>query len=86
MRHDTQKAPSHLARRGSRGVGRTLAASFCALAVFVLLAACAPAGSTPPAARVGEASCMRAGDHCEYSDQCCSGRCYHETGCAGGTP
>jgi hypothetical protein len=25
-------------------------------------------------------------DHCEYDGQCCSHRCYHETGCAGGTP
>jgi hypothetical protein len=65
---------------------KTLAGGFCALAIFILLGACAPAGSPLVTRLAGEPACMKGGEHCEFSDQCCSGRCYHETGCTGGTP
>jgi hypothetical protein len=65
-------------------VRRAVTGGLTALALFVLLSACAAmkdAASPDP-----DPSCLIPGTHCEYDAQCCSGRCYHETGCVGGTP
>ncbi len=65
------------------GARRTIAVGFAlVLALFALLSAC----ETRPASAPQTVACMKAGEHCEYDNQCCSERCYHETGCAGGTP
>jgi hypothetical protein len=63
---------------------RAVTGGFTALALFVLLSACdairdASAPNVDP-------SCLVPRAHCEYDSQCCSQRCYHETGCTGGTP
>lgn len=60
-----------------------IAAAAC-VSLFVLLGACdegRPVNSATTADK-----CLDTGKHCEFDTQCCSGRCYHETGCAGGKP
>jgi hypothetical protein len=76
-----------ISKRASRGIQvrtrrRVVAGALGALSLFVLLSAC-DNGRPVNEPRV---ACMVPGDHCEYDDQCCSHRCYHDTGCAGGRP
>ncbi|MGD0528597.1 MAG: hypothetical protein ABSE49_25910 [Polyangiaceae bacterium] len=61
-----------------------VAGGLTVLTLFVLLSACdaireASAPSPDP-------SCLAPRGHCEWDNQCCSLRCYHDTGCSGGTP
>jgi hypothetical protein len=59
-----------------------VSAALAAMSLFVLLSACDMGRpvSEPPVA------CLAPGGHCEYDNQCCSLRCYHDTGCTGGVP
>lgn len=59
-------------------VARVLGPILCVVA----LAACAAETSPPPAAQHA-GQCTRPGDACRWDKQCCSGRCYVDTGCSG---
>lgn len=77
--------PSGASHRGVSPVRSIVAAAFTMLSLFVVLSACDNGRPVNEPPGVG-AACLARGDHCEYDNQCCSHRCYHETGCTGGTP
>jgi hypothetical protein len=49
------------------------------------LAACSATGQTVPAhgPSTGNNSCRAGGAVCRWDNQCCSSRCYVDTGCSG---
>jgi hypothetical protein len=63
-------------------LSRLVTAVLTAAALLALGGACAPERPASSA----EIACIAPGGHCEYDGHCCSHRCYHDTGCAGGTP
>jgi len=55
------------------------------IACLLALAACAtsqpaPTGVTAPQ---GGSECRKGGEPCRWDKDCCSGRCYVDTGCSG---
>jgi hypothetical protein len=80
--HRSDPARSH---RSPSALRRVVVGGLSGLSLFLLFCACAPAES-PKGQGTAENRCLRPGGHCEFDDQCCSGRCQHETGCVGGTP
>jgi hypothetical protein len=82
----TERIESRRSNRATPRVGarRIVGGALAALLLFVALSACEH--GEPVNEPTGNRACMQPGGHCEYDAQCCSGRCYHETGCAGGTP
>ncbi len=84
MKRDVRSAPAR-ASRPLPALRGAMVGGLSGLTLFLLLGACAPAES-PKGPRTSDNSCLRPGGHCEFDDQCCSGRCQHETGCEGGTP
>ncbi len=66
---------------------RVLGSLVCA-AVALGLGACAAPGQARDGVTNAQPSyaapgCIKAGDACRWDSQCCSGRCYVDTGCSG---
>jgi hypothetical protein len=51
--------------------------------IVLLVGACGATTSESKGATEAQPECTRAGAHCRWDGQCCSGRCYVDTGCAG---
>jgi hypothetical protein len=59
---------------------RILGSALCAL----VLAACAASGPARQQANAPQPNeCWKGGAACRWDGQCCSGRCYVDTGCSG---
>ena len=66
-------------------IARALGPILSVLAVAALAACAAPAAqSAEPQSSPGHARvCKIGGSQCRWDNQCCSGRCYVDTGCSG---
>jgi hypothetical protein len=53
------------------------------LGPILILAGLAACGASMPPGKSPNVSCRGGGTDCRWDDQCCSGRCYVDTGCAG---
>ncbi len=64
---------------------RKLARIAAPIVCLVGLAACATTtGDRPGATEMQRPmQCMSGGEHCRWDNQCCSRRCYVDTGCSG---
>jgi hypothetical protein len=64
---------------------RTIARVFGPILVVAGLAACG--ASSPQSANTADqarkSQCWKGGNACRWDNQCCSGRCYVDTGCSG---
>jgi len=51
---------------------------------LLILLGCGASGTeSAPSASAHEARCRAGGAQCRWDGQCCSGRCYVDTGCSG---
>jgi len=66
-------------------IARALGPILCVLALAASAACAAPAAqSSEPHSSARQArECKIAGSQCRWDGQCCSGRCYVDTGCSG---
>jgi hypothetical protein len=67
---------------------KRLPKTLCQIVCVVGIAACAASnddrsGVTSMQPSSGQPACLRANDWCRWDNQCCSGRCYADTGCNG---
>jgi hypothetical protein len=64
---------------------RALARVLGPILVIVGLAACGASNDQMgvTSRQGGTAQCRAGGDACRWDNQCCSGRCYVDTGCSG---
>jgi hypothetical protein len=64
---------------------RAIARVLGPIAIVAGLAACGAADSPKGvmSEQAADPQCRQGGAHCRWDKQCCSGRCYVDTGCSG---